>query len=41
MPTVFVTCDITAPKDSKTPDEKVVGYADYRYVDRVQITDNR
>ena len=25
------------PKDSKTPDEKVVGYADYRYLEKIDI----
>ena len=25
------------PKDPKTPDEKVVGYADYRFVDKITI----
>ena len=28
---------MTGPKDSKTPDEKVVGYADYRFVDKITI----
>ena len=32
---------MTGPKDPKTPDEKVVGYADYRYIDRVQIIENK
>ena len=28
---------MTGPKDPKTPDEKVVGYADYRFVDKIAI----
>ena len=28
---------MTGPKDPKTPDEKVVGYADYRFVDKITI----
>ena len=32
---------MTGPKDPRTPDEKVVGYADYRYIDRVQIIENK
>ena len=28
---------MTGPKDPKKPDEKVVGYADYRFVDKIKI----
>ena len=28
---------MTGPKDPRTPDEKVVGYADYRFVDKITI----
>lgn len=31
---------MTGPKDPKTPDEKVVGYADYRYSEKIAIEDN-
>ena len=32
---------VIGPKDDKRPDERVVECADYRFVERVQITENR
>lgn len=31
---------VIGPRDDKRPDERVVECADYRFVDRVEITDN-